>query len=74
MLSEVFYSLVLTSSIGFLLAICRLFYKSKCRTIEISYAGIRIVRDIDNEEKLDEIQISRQTSNKENNENVEEKV
>lgn len=73
-MTEVFYSLVLTSSIGFLLAVCRLFYKSKCRTIEISYSGIRIVRDIDNEEKLDEIQIVRQTSNKENNENNEEKV
>ena len=63
-MSEIFFSLVLTSSIGFLLAVCRLFYKSKCRTIEISLRGIRIVRDIDNEEKLDEIQISRQSSNK----------
>lgn len=70
MLSEVFYSLVLTSSIGFLLGICRLFYKSKCQTIEISYKGIRIVRDISNEEKLDEIQISRQNSNKDNEEKV----
>jgi hypothetical protein len=67
-MTEVFYSLVLTSSIGFLLAVCRLFYKSKCQTIEISYKGIRIVRDTINEEKLDEIQISHQTSNKENNE------
>ena len=68
MLSEVFFSLVLTSSIGFLLGVIRMCYKSKCRTIEISYSGIRIVRDIDNEEKLDEIQISRQSSNKDNNE------
>lgn len=68
MLSEVFYSLVLTSSIGFLLAVCRLFYKSKCSSIEISYRGLKIIRDIQNEEKIDEIQIERQNSNKDNNE------
>lgn len=72
MLSEVFYSLLVTSSIGFLLAVMRLCYKSKCQTIEITYSGIRIVRDINNEEKLDEINISRQNSNKEND--AEEKV
>lgn len=68
-LSEIFYSLVLTSSIAFLLAIMRLCYKSKCSSIEISYRGIKIIRDIQNEEKLDEIQISRQPPN-----NTEEKV
>jgi hypothetical protein len=69
MLSEVFFSLLLTSSIGCLLTVCRLLYKSKCSSIEISYKGIKIIRDIQNEEKLDEIQIARQPSN-----NNEEKV
>jgi len=71
MLSEVFYSLLVTSTIGFLLALSRLCYKSKCETIEIGLSGVRIVRDVQNEEKIDEIQINQQNSNKDN---LEEKV
>jgi len=62
MLSEVFYTFVITSGIGFLVAALRLCYKSKCETIEISYRGIKIVRDTTGEEKLDEVQ--RQNSDK----------
>lgn len=46
-LSEVFYSLVLSSSIAFLLAVCRLCYKSKCSSIEMPC--IKIVRNVDDE-------------------------
>lgn len=69
MLSEIFWSFLITSIIGCGLALSRLCYKSKCSKIEISYKGIKVIRDIQNEEKLDEIQVSRQNSN-----NNEEKV
>ncbi len=69
--TEIFWSLLVTSTIGFLLALSRLCYKSKCETIEIGLSGIRIVRDIQNEEKIDEIQINQQNSNKDN---LEEKI
>ena len=67
MLTEVFYTFVITSSIGFLITALRMCYKSKCETIEISYRGIKIVRDTTGEENIDEIQ--RQFSD-----NKEEKV
>ena len=65
MLSEIFWSFLITSIIGCGLALSRLCYKSKCSSIELSYKGIRIIRDIQNEEKLDEIQVSRQNTNNE---------
>jgi len=68
MLSEVFWSFLITSIIGFSIAICRLAYKSKCQTIEIGLTGIRIVRDTTGEEKLDDVQ--RQNSNKEEEQKV----
>ena len=46
-MSEVFYSLVLSSSIAFFLAICRLCYKSKCSSIETPC--IKIIRNIETE-------------------------
>jgi hypothetical protein len=68
MLSEVFWTFLITSSIGFVIGALRLCYKSKCETIEISCRGIRIVRDTLGEEKLDEVQ--RQNSNKEEEQKV----
>lgn len=62
-LSEIFWSFLITSIIGCGLALSRLCYKSKCSLIEISYKGIKIIRDINNEEKIDEIQIARQPPN-----------
>lgn len=62
MLSEVFYTFVITSAIGFLVACLRMCYKSKCETIEVGLSGVRIVRDTAGEEHLDEIQ--RQHSDK----------
>ena len=46
-LSEVFWSLVLSSSIAFCLALGRLCYKSKCSTIEMPC--LKIVRNIETE-------------------------
>lgn len=49
MMSEVFWSLVLSSSIGCFLAVVRMLYKSKCRNIK--FCGIVIERDVAMEEK-----------------------
>ena len=42
---------------GFLLALGRQMYKSKCREIDI--CCIHIKRDVETEEKIDEIQLQR---------------
>ena len=44
MLSEVFYSLVVTSSIGFCLAIAKIISKSRCD--ELTCCGCRIHRNV----------------------------
>jgi hypothetical protein len=54
-LSEIFLTMLVTSSFAFLgagLAVC---YKSKCK--KIACCGIVIERDIEAEEQLDEIQL-----------------
>lgn len=70
-LSEIFWTFLITSIIGFSLAACRLAYKSKCQTIDIGIQGIHIVRDTIGEEKIDAEQIVQQKSVKDN---TEEKV
>jgi len=57
MLSEVFWSFFLTSSIGCIMGILRMIYKSKCKSCSI--CGIKIERDIDAEEHIDELEIQR---------------
>jgi hypothetical protein len=52
-LSEVFYSLLLTSGIAFILALARILYKSKCETVECC-GCIKIQRNIALEVELDE--------------------
>ena len=49
--SEVFYTFLITSSIGLILAIGKLCYKSKCR--EVNICCVKIVRDVEGEEKID---------------------
>jgi hypothetical protein len=61
----VFWSFFITSSIGFLLAFTKMIYKSKCK--EISCCGFKITRDIEAEEKLDELEIERHAETKEEN-------
>jgi len=52
-LSEVFLSLLVTSGIGLVLAIIKILYKSKCKTVEC--CGIlKCERDIEHEVELDE--------------------
>ena len=51
-LSEVFYTFLITSTIGMVLGIGRMFYKSKCK--EVSLCCIKIIRDTEIEEIADE--------------------
>ena len=62
-LSEVFFSLLITSIVGLILALARMCYKSKCTVIRC--CGLEIDRNIDSEEKIDEIEIN--NSNKDLN-------
>jgi hypothetical protein len=57
MLSEVFWSFFLTSSIGCILALTRQIYKSKCR--KCSLCGFVLERDIEAEKEIDELDIQR---------------
>lgn len=50
-LTEGFFIFLVTSVITCSLAVCRMLYKSKCRTIDC--CGIKIVRDVRAEEHLD---------------------
>jgi len=50
-MSEVFWGLTLTTMVGFLLAIAKICYKSKCSQIEI--CCIKVTRNIELEIKQD---------------------
>ena len=53
-----------TTMCGFILALGRQLYKSKCKEIEI--CCIKIVRDVDGEEAIDQLQIQN-PNNQQNN-------
>lgn len=53
MLTEVFWTVFITSVIGCLIGIARMFYKSKCKSI--SCCAMRIDRDVEAENKIDEL-------------------
>ena len=55
MFSEVFFTGLYSSLIGFLLAMGAQCYRSKCREVKI--CCIRIIRDVEGEEELDVQQI-----------------
>lgn len=57
---QVFWTFFITTMCGFLLALGRQMYKSKCREIDI--CCIHIKRDVETEEKIDEIQLQRPPS------------
>jgi len=63
-MSEVFWTGLYSSLIGFLLAMGSQCYKSKCK--EVSFCCIKIVRDVEGEEELD-IQQSRNPIQSQNN-------
>ena len=51
--SEVFFTFFITSVIGCILAVGRLAYKSKCK--EVDFCCLKIIRDTEAEEKIDEL-------------------
>ena len=51
MMSEVFFTGLYSSLIGFLIAIGAQCYKSKCKQVDI--CCIKIIRDVEGEEELD---------------------
>ena len=51
MFSEVFFTGLYSSLIGFLLAMGAHCYKSKCK--EVKFCCIKIIRDVEGEEELD---------------------
>lgn len=57
-MSEVFYSFLITSIVGFVIALVKLCYKSKCK--EVSCCCFKIVRDIESEVEVDEIELTKQ--------------
>ena len=65
--SETFYMFLVTSGVGLLLALTKDCYKSKCK--EIDFCCMKIVRDTENEEKLDEISMKNKTESKDEKEN-----
>ena len=50
-MSEIFYTGLYSSLIGCLLAMTSQCYKSKCK--EVSFCCIKIIRDVEGEEQLD---------------------
>jgi len=60
----VFWSFFITSSIGFLLAFTKMIYKSKCRSCKC--CGCELIRDVEGEEKLDQLEIERHPETKSN--------
>ena len=51
MFSEVFFTGLYSSLIGFLLAMGAQCYRSKCK--EVSFCCIKVIRDVEGEEQLD---------------------
>jgi len=51
MLTEMFYTFVITTAAGSLLAIMKMCYKSKCSVIRC--CGLEIDRNVDDETKMD---------------------
>ena len=54
MLSEIFYSMLVTTLSGLMLAMIGVCYKSKCRYIR--FGCIEIDRDVEGEEKIDTLE------------------
>ena len=51
--SEVFFTFFITSVIGCILAVARVAYKSECK--EVDFCCLKIIRDTQAEETLDEL-------------------
>ena len=56
MLSEVFWVAFITTISGMIIKLCSMAYKSKCK--EVACCCIKIIRDIDAEEKEEEFRLT----------------
>jgi hypothetical protein len=56
-LTETFWLAFITSMIGCIMGILRMIYKSKCKTCSV--CGIKVERDVEGEERIDELAIQR---------------
>jgi hypothetical protein len=61
-MSEVFWVGLYTAGIAFLLAISRQLYKSKCQSVKC--CGCELIRDVEAEEKIDELEMERHQEEK----------
>jgi hypothetical protein len=59
---QIFWTFFITTMCGFILALGRMMYKSKCKEIEI--CCIKIVRDVETEGEVDQAQISHPPPNR----------
>ena len=67
-MSEVFWTFFVSSMVGFVIAIMKMCYKSKCK--EVSFCCMKIIRDTEAEEKETEFVLThRPTSPNNNNSN-----
>jgi len=64
----VFWTFTITSIIGFLLALTKMLYKSKCKSFKC--LGCELVRDTEGEEKVDILELERHAETKEEKSNV----
>ena len=55
MFSEVFFTFLVTSLVGFTLKVCSMAYKSKCKEVDV--CCIKIIRDTEAEEKEHEFDV-----------------
>jgi len=67
--NAVFFSFVITSSIGCILGIARMCYKSKC--VSIKCCGFELIRDTKGEEEIDEIELQNNNKSKEDEKSIE---
>ena len=66
-MSEVFWTFFVSSMVGFIIAIMKMCYKSKCR--EVSFCCIKIIRDTEAEEKETEFVLTHRPNSPNNNNN-----
>ena len=68
MFSEIFYTFLVTTISGLVLAFIAMLYKSKC--ISIEFCCCKIIRDIDAEKEEDEIEMNLEHSTASDNNNI----
>jgi len=69
MLSEVFWIAFVSSVSGMVIKLCSMAYKSKCK--ECSFGCIKIIRDVELEEKENEFEILHRDNNLNHSESKE---